>query len=382
MTETLLNKRILFVFSRLELGGAERQGLLLAQHLRDHCGAKLQVAGLQGEPGELSKLCDAAEIPCVPLRLGAMQTSINCLLALVKFVKWLRREQPDLLVSYTRNANVFSGLAWRVCGARGVVWNQADEGLNLDGELASRLSVFLTPSFISNSSGGAAFLRDRYGVPANKLRVIHNGIALAPPVMTNLEWRKRIGILDGEFAVCMVANISRFKDHDTLLKAWRQVLNRVAPVRPVLLLAGRCDRPKEEIIDLCNALELGDRVRLLGIVDDVSGLLAASNMFVYSSRSEGVPNAVVEAMAASLPVVGSDIPGIRDAVGDVGARFLATPGEPGELAEIIVQLMGDSRLRLRYGEELRIRAKEEFSLHRMLERSAESFAAVLEEGTW
>lgn len=378
MTEKLSNKKILFVFSRLELGGAERQGLLLAQYLRDHCGAKLQIAGLQGEPGELYKLCDVVGISCFPLRLGVMQNVGSRLLGLLKFAKLLRREQPDLLVSYTRNANVFSGLAWRFCSARGVVWNQADEGLNLDGEFASRLAVSLTSSFISNSSGGAAFLRDRYGVPADKLRIIHNGIALAPPSMATLEWRERIGILENEFVVCMVANISRYKDHDTLLRAWRLVLHRTTTIKPVLLLAGRCDRPKEEILRLCHALELGDTVRLLGSVDNVSGLLGASDMFVYSSRSEGIPNAVVEAMATGLPVVGTDIPGIREAVGEVGVRFLAPPGDPQELAERIVQLMSDPPLRVRYGEELRTRAEAEFSLSQMLESSADFLGAIFE----
>lgn len=378
MMESLCNKRILFVFSRLELGGAERQGFLLARHLKEHCGVNLQVAGLQGEPGKLSQLCAMEGIPCHTLRLGPMKSLWGCLWALVKFVWFIHQERPDLLISYTRNANVFSGLAWRICGARGFIWNQADEGLNLGGELASRLAVSLTPCFISNSAGGAAFLRDRYGVPDYKLRIIHNGVALVPPAMTNRVWRERIGILVDEFAVCMVANISRFKDHDTLLAAWRQVLIQVAPAKPVLLLAGRCDRPEEELLRLSQGMNLGDRVRFLGAVDDVSGLIGACDLFVYSSRSEGLPNAVVEAMAAGLPVVGTDIPGIREAVGKSGARFLAPPGDSEELAHKIVQLMCDPLLRQRYGEELCIRATKEFSLQHMLEDSAECFAEVLE----
>jgi glycosyltransferase involved in cell wall biosynthesis len=375
--ENLCNKKILFVFSRMELGGAERQGLMLARHLKEQCGAIMGVAGLHGEPGMLSRLCEGAGIHCHPLRLCPMRTKGECMLALVKFALWLRRERPELIVSYTRNANVLSGLAWRLCGARGFVWNQADEGLNLSGELASRLAVCRTPLFVSNSSGGAQFLRERYGVPNHKIKIIHNGIALAPPAMNSRECRDRIGLRDDEFAVCMVANISRFKDHDTLLAAWRQVLTLVDPVSPVLLLAGRCDRPEGEVACLLHGLDLGDRVRLLGAVDDVYGVLSASDLFVYSSRSEGLPNAVVEAMSVGLPVAGTDIPGIREAVGPSGTRFLAPPGDPAGLAHRIVQLMSDPHLRKVYGEELRVRAAKEFSLKRMLTCSAECIAALL-----
>lgn len=79
--------------------------------------------------------------------------------------------------------------------------------MNLSGELASRLAVYLTPLLVSNSSGGALFLRDKYGVPNQKIRIIHNGIALAPPVMNSREWRTGIGVGEDEFVVCMVANI-------------------------------------------------------------------------------------------------------------------------------------------------------------------------------
>lgn len=374
MSGKLCKRRIVFVFSRLELGGAERQGLLLARHLKEQCGAEVQVAGLKGEPGALSHLCEKAGIPCHPLRLGQLQSQWECLLALQKFIFRMRRARPELLVSYTRNANVFSGLAWRLCGASGFVWNQADEGLNLEGELASRMAVSLTPCFISNSAGGASFLQERYGVPSSKLKIIRNGIALARPAKNRTEWRQRLGLSDDDFVACMVANISLFKDHDTLLAAWQKVLKLSVPTTPFLLLAGRCDRPKEDISRLVYDLKLGDTIRFLGAVDDVAGLLEACDLFVYSSRSEGLPNAVVEAMASGLPVVGSDIPGIREAVGEAGAGFLAQPGDPARLAQNIVKLMDDPLLRKRYSENLRNRAMSEFSLPRMLEDSARYFS--------
>jgi len=375
--EHFQNKKVIFVFSRLELGGAERQGFLLAQHLKNYYDADVQVVGLQGKPGRLEALCKASGIPCRSLQLGLMRTRWECLQALLSFALQIGKEHPDLLVSYTRNANIYSALVWRLIGARGFIWNQADEGLGLGREPISRLAVSLTPCLISNSSGGRSFLQECYGIPDQRLSVIHNGIELAPPVLSRQEWRERNGLLDSEFVVCKVANISRFKDHATLLKAWKQVLTLAFPHRPVLLLAGRFDIPEIELSKLSDELQLGDRIRFLGGVDDVSGLLGSVDLFVYSSKSEGLPNAVVEAMAAGLPVVGSDIPGIREALGSTGTTFLAMPGDSAGLARKILQLMFDPVLCKSYGKELQIRAVAEFSLPMMLERSVSCLASVM-----
>src|SRR2546426_8921983 len=86
---------------------------------------------------------------------------------------------------------------------------------------------------------------------------------------------------------------------------------------------------------LARELNLGRSVRFLGPVDDVPGLLSAVDLAVLSSTSEGCPNAVLECMASGLPVVATDIPGIRKAVGPSGYNYLAPPDDARSFAERI-----------------------------------------------
>ena len=96
------------------------------------------------------------------------------------------------------------------------------------------------------------------------------------------------------------------------------------------MLAGRPEGRRELLEVLARDLGLGERVRFVGDVDDVAGLLGASDVGVLSSTPlEGCPNAVIESMAAGLPVVGTDIPGVREALGDEGRPFLVAAEDPG-----------------------------------------------------
>jgi glycosyltransferase involved in cell wall biosynthesis len=176
----------------------------------------------------------------------------------------------------------------------------------------------------------------------------------------------------------MVANLSPFKDHATLLRAWRSVVDAEAGLggRALLLLAGKPFQPVAPLEALAVDLGVAAHVRFLGQVMDVAGLLAACDVAVLSSPREGMPNAVLEAMASGRPVAGTDNAGIRNAVGSAGAPFLAPPGDAAALAERILRLARNPTLRARIGEAHRHRIAAEFSVERM----CREMVALLEGG--
>ena len=171
----------------------------------------------------------------------------------------------------------------------------------------------------------------------------------------------------------MVANLHTNKDHETALRAWRSVVRSMADVgrNGVLLLAGRFDDTHLVLKALAHDLDLGRSVCFLGPVDDVSGLLACADIGVFSSRSEGVPNGVLECMAAGLAVAATDIPSIREAVGQQGSSFLSPPGDEASLAEQILKLAFDPSLRQRVGTANCLRIEQEFSPEEMYRRTVE-----------
>jgi glycosyltransferase involved in cell wall biosynthesis len=126
-------------------------------------------------------------------------------------------------------------------------------------------------------------------------------------------------------------------------------------------------------------LKIQEKVRFVGPVSDVGGLLSAADLGVFSSRSEGCPNGVLESMAAGLAIAGTDIEGIRAVVGAEGAPFLAPLGDDGALAAAVIRLANDSDLRVTIGARNRRRVREKYNAARMCE---ETVAVLVKELSW
>jgi len=373
MDVSLQGQSILFVFHGSELGGAERQGVLLAKCLKEELGADVRIWGLGADkPGRVAQLCEESGIPWQGVPFHWFDRGVERLTELVNLILWLRKEKTDILLPYTWLPNVVCGLVWKFTGAKLCIWNQRDEGCYLNTGFWHKTAVRLTPSFISNSVAGKQILLNLYGISRDAVEVVHNGIMLPEPIDERKTWRKRLGILDDCFVACMVANLHIYKDHATLLKAWRVVLDcsPVGAEPPVLLLAGRFAGTEAILFNLADNLGISESVRFLGMVDDVAGLLHSVDLYVHSSKSEGCPNAVLEAMSAGLPVVATDIPGISDAVGSEGLDFLAPSGDPESLSDHILKFIENELMRQHVGSLLKKRVENLFNPKIMLTSTA------------
>ena len=170
--------------------------------------------------------------------------------------------------------------------------------------------------FVANSTAGIEFLANVMRVKREYLSFVPNGVEI-PTIVPGTDWRAKLGLKPEQLLVVKVANVTNFKDHATLLRAWKIVQDEWQDgERPVLALAGyltgdiypECERITREA-------GMESTVRFLGGITDVPALLNACDMTAFSSRNEGMPNGVLECMAAGKAVVASDLPGIRDALG-------------------------------------------------------------------
>jgi glycosyltransferase involved in cell wall biosynthesis len=268
--------------------------------------------------------------------------------------------------------NVVCGLVWRWTGARICIWNQRDEGRSdRVGKSFQLWAARQVPLFISNSFHGREFLIQSLCAKPERIHVVYNGVEFAHSQANKLVWRNRLGVGEQCFLACMVANLHRYKDHATLLNAWASVVHRLDQVGcpAVLLLAGRFGNTYETLRELARKLELGRSVRFLGEVTDLSGLLNEVDLGVFSSQYEGCPNGVLECMAAGLAVVGTDIPGIREALGQNGYSCLVPPADAKALADKVFQFAVEPKLREKLGSVNRRRIELEFSPKRMCEET-------------
>jgi glycosyltransferase involved in cell wall biosynthesis len=380
-TLSLAGIRLIIVLGPLELGGSERQALLFARYLASEQRADVQVWGTMGKPGRVAALCDEYGIPWRIVPHPWATGRVNRPKVLARFARLLRQARPDVILPYMEMPNLTCGLVWRLTGARLCVWNQRDDGIARIGTRYETLATRLTPRFIANSVHGADYLVKTLGVQPERVHVVHNGVELAPPEADRAAWRRRLGICNDCFAACMVANLTDYKDHVTLLHAWRLVVDCLKEEgrSAVLLLAGRFDTTHESLKALAFDLELGRGVRFLGQIKDVPGLLGASDAGVFCSNSEGSPNSVLESMAAGLAIAGTDIPAMREALSAENHALLAPAKDAASLAACILKLASDAEVRARLGAANRRRVEAEFSPRRMCVETLEVIAGGLRE---
>ena len=371
---TLKGRRIVFVLFNLELGGAERQALILAKHLVEHEDAAVEVWGFN-KSGPVAEMCEQLGVPWRLESFPFKSERDARLASFERIAMSLQRARPDILLPYTFVPNVICGLVWQRTGARTCVWNQRDEGVTPFVAEWARSAAQRTPAFISNGAAGAEFLRDSLGVDPLKIRVIENGIEQSTANENRSQWRAKLRIGEDTFVACMVANLHDNKDHRTLLRAWRRVIDRFNGRDAVLVLAGRHDGAYESLVPLSRELNLNGHVRFAGQVLDVPGLLSAADVGVFSSYLEGCPNGVLESMAAGLAVAATNIDAISSIVGPRGLEFLAAPKDDEALAGAILKLANDSDLRVTIGAENRQRVKDRYTAPRM----CESTVAVIKE---
>jgi glycosyltransferase involved in cell wall biosynthesis len=220
-------------------------------------------------------------------------------------------------------------------------------------------------------------LVENEGISARRIEVITNGIdtdRFAPSPASRAAVRAELGMTSNDFVVMMVARLDPIKDHATAILACA----RAAEVVPNLRLVIVGDGPERSKIEsLLHHRALGDRVRLLGNRSDVSRLLTGADTHLLTSVSEGLPLSLIEAMAAGLPVVSTNVGSVSDVVTD-GVTGLLAPVHDEEALARHLQHFGEAPLlRLAMGTRARVRAVAEFSEVAMATRYATLFDHAL-----
>jgi glycosyltransferase involved in cell wall biosynthesis len=374
---SLENLRIAVVLTTLDLGGAERQALHLASYLQDECRARVAVVGLFGGLGDqpVRRMCIERRLACLRVNMPEHDRGVPTFKSIRQFARDMAFLQPDILLPYTSLPNVLCGVVWQTAGAKACIWNQRDEGRELPLSRWHNQAMKNTGHFISNSRDGAEFLVSQRGVSREKIDLVFNGVELRPPCQARDAVRETLGVRASSFMAVMLANIHQYKDHATLVRAWKIVCDRLPDLDPILVLAGRKD-DSDTLKRLIASLQIERQVRMTGPVADVSSLLHAADLSVFSSRYEGMPNAVLESMAAGLAVVATDISGCRDALGE-NYPALVPPENPEAMAEKIIAFAQDKKTRSEVGAALARRASDEFSVAKMCEQSRQIILRML-----
>jgi sugar transferase (PEP-CTERM/EpsH1 system associated) len=289
-----------------------------------------------------------------------------------------RRERPHLVHTHGWGTLLEGLMAARLARVPLVVHGEHGTlQLKSHQRRAQRWGWRLVDQVLSVSSRLAARMEQETRFPEERVHTIRNGVDLARfGRMSKLEARRALGLEDGDLVVGTVGRLVPVKDQATLIEAMAVAAS--AGVTGVLVLAG--DGPlRAELERRAAQLGIGERVRLLGHRPDVQTVLAALDVFVLSSVSEGLSNTILEAMASGLPVVATRVGGADELVEEGVTGLLVPAGQAPSLAAAIVQLAQSESLRARMGRNARQRIEAEFALPVMVSRYEQLYLRLAHE---
>ncbi len=353
--------RILFVSTSTTVGGAEKTLFNLAT-LLDH--QAFQVAGVVSlkPEGEYARRLREAGIKVETL--GAASARPRDAKALAAIIK---RERPDLVHALMYSAIQIARMAKPQAGV--------DFKLVTSPRVNYRTRSTLTLAFdrwqkdrddllIAESQASADFLVKRQGYAPAKVAVIRNGIETAgwpASKVDRAKHRLELRLGSNDLLVGAVGRLDDQKGFDVLIESMAAL--KSLPIKCVILGEGPA-RPKLESLVRKHALEKS--VWLLGERADVPSWLSSFDVYALPSRWEGLPNALLEAMALGLPVVASSVDGVPEAVAHEKTGLLVPADRPKALSDAFRRLVSDPALRARLGPAASASIAEKFTLRRMI----------------
>lgn len=363
--------RVLLVLSELRPGGMERLVVHLAMGLKER-DIPVQVICLQSS-GKLAPFLIKENIPILSLESHGSRD----LSAIFRLRRELKKFRPSVINLHDYASLPYVALANLLADRRPLLFTA--HGLLYEGfsslQKRNRLFSFFLKGLSAVSDKVAARHRDYLGWK-KPIPVIPNGV---PEVVVSDDKRKlvrdELGCSESTHLFLAVGNPRPEKGFEDLLAAAAQLrdkgLDFVVAIAGTLAETDYCQNLQQQLIDL----NLGQHCCLLGFRDDTAALYSATDSFVLSSRSEGLPMVILESMMAGLPVVSTSVGGIPDAVGE--HVLLVDAQSPDRLADAMQEMIEDDELRKNIAERGKVHVEKNYGVVRMVDEYVEWYKSVL-----
>ena len=349
-----MSERIVYLVQGMGTGGLERVVLHLAcEMVRRGHGVTICCYDKRGE------LATAAEEAGVKVELIPRRRGVD-LRYIWRLGRWLKKQRPYVLHMHNETALFYGTLAGRLARVPILIYTEHDGVFprSLLSRWANRRLVKRLTHAVAVSEAVKQLWCQSDGIDPARVKVVPNGVPV-PKIPVGQGTRSE----PGRLRIGTVGRLSHEKGMDVLIEAFALVKAQL-PQAELLLVGDGAERPRLEGMVVERGLT--DSVRFLGIRDDVPSLMTSFDIFVLPSRSEGLPLAILEAMAAGLPIVATNVGGVSEAVQDGKMGFLLPPEEPKALADAIIKLAGDEELRSSLGRLACVRFNEQYELSFMV----------------
>ena len=354
--------RVGLIIGQLTVGGAEGQLREMVRHLEPRFVPTVYCLG-----GARTALAEDLERAGVPVRmLGRRGAARGWQLA-----RLLRADRIDLVHAWLFIANGYA-LGARLCGARQPLITSA-RNCKVQGRLSrlvNALAFRSSRAIVVNSQDVAAYIMREYRAPHARIRVIHNGV--------DVDRFRPAGAsgIDRPGPIVTVGRLVVQKNHSLFLRAAALLVQKGTDAH--FTIVG--DGPLRDALQVeARQLGIDDRVTFAGERSDVDRILREASLFWLTSRWEGMPNVVLEAMASGLPAIATDVGGARELLRSGTDGFVVPEGDADAFVRHSQELLADAERREQCGRAARARA-EEFSTPRMVRAVTRLYDEVLEAG--
>jgi glycosyltransferase involved in cell wall biosynthesis len=373
--------RIVQLVANLEIGGLERLAVDLARAQKT--AGHEPFIYCMGQRGAFADQAESSGIPVIAFHKGpGMQPKTAWQIA-----KQLRIHKPDILHGHNHLVHHYAVLAGRMAGVPVVLntrhreevqilekpdgsgYYRSDESPDRKADWIFKATLPWTDTVIFISDDTRRFFVDHRGIPAEKTRVILNGAPLDPFLARpaspgSVRPRIRFGTAGRQVPA---------KDHLMLVDAFALVAKEIPEAELHFAGSGPLN---ERIRKRVSELNLDNRVTLHGPLFDMPGYLSTLDVFVLSSLTEGLPIAILEAMAARLPIVSTRCAGVPEAALEGRVARYAAMGDPAGLAQAMIETARDPNMAA-MGEEGCLLARTHFTIERMWQEHEDLFRALL-----
>ena len=370
--------RILQVL-RPTAGGIGKHIVTLAEGMREHFDVTVACPA-KGPEKELR----AAGIMTLPLPLAGEMASFSDLKTLRILVRYMMEQGVSIVHSHGAKAALLARPAALVAGVPVSIYTSHNSLLcdsrpawkKITAIAVERLLAGPTDCIIAVSRALGEEMADRGRIKRDKIRIIHNGINTVLAKRGNGQYYKEKWHIPADRVVVgTVARMAPQKGLEVLVGAAEHLVHRDG-YNAHFLVAG--DGPlRKKLLTLVETAGLGNHFTFPGMVSDTAGVYDALDVFTLPSLTEGLPLALLEAMARPLPVVASDVGGVPEVVNHSHTGLLVTPGRPGELSAAIAWLLDNPGKARKMADKARAKVLHDFGAVQMIERTMQLYLELL-----
>ncbi|MBI3469375.1 MAG: glycosyltransferase [Planctomycetes bacterium] len=367
--------RLALCITELQVGGAERRLVELATRIdRRQFEPVVYALGPRPQPGRDS-LVQTLQSAGVEVHFLGGRSLPHAPAVVRQMTRLFRAQQPQVVQTFLFHANLIGRIAARRAGVPHVVAGIRVAERHSRWHLAlDRWTAGMVDRYVCVSQAVAEFSRTIGRLPPEKLVVIPNGIFVPEYSQATPLDLAELGVPSRRHAITHVGRLDRQKRVDWLLTAAEQFL----PDLPDhdLLLVGR--GPEQRRLEqLATRLSIRDRVHFVGWRDDVPAILKASDLLVLTSGWEGMPNVVLEAMASGLPVVATNVEGIREVLGPTAQSQVVSPGDLEAFAVLVLAIARNKILQKKLGDANQDRVRREFTIPNSIKAYEQLYADLV-----